>query len=71
MDENKQRQEVSLIGRILSLEFLLLLMGSSSLVYGIIKAEIINISIGLVLVVVILSLMIRRKPAAGNIKSNK
>lgn len=39
MDNEKQRQEVSLIGRILSMEALLLLMGLASLYYGITEAQ--------------------------------
>ena len=61
MDENKQREEVTLVGRILSLEALLLLMGLASLGYGIIKAEIMNIAIGAGIILLILFLMQRRK----------
>lgn len=63
MDENKQREEVSLIGRILSLEALLLVMGAASLVYGIINAELVNIAIGAGVVLLILILMHRRRSA--------
>ena len=50
MDRDKQRQEVSLIGRILSIEMLLLLMGVASLVYGIANGQAINIFWGVVII---------------------
>jgi uncharacterized membrane protein len=50
MDNDKQRQEVSLIGRILSIEALLLLMGIASLYYGITKGVTMNIFWGVVII---------------------
>ena len=50
MDNNNQRQKVSLIGRILSMEALLLLMGLASLVYGIINSIAVNIFFGLIII---------------------
>jgi len=50
MDNEKQRQEVSLIGRILSMEMLLLVMGVASLIYGIVNDQIINIFWGVVII---------------------
>jgi len=50
MDKDKQRQEVSLIGRILSIEMLLLVMGVASLIYGIVNDQIINIFWGVVII---------------------
>jgi len=61
MDMDKQRQEVSLIGRILSLEVLLALMGFVDLVYGVINAELLNIVIGIVILSFLGLLMYRRK----------
>lgn len=61
MDANKQREEVSLIGRILSLEALLLLMALVSLIYGVINAEVLNIVIGAGIILLILFLMHRKK----------
>ena len=49
-DPNKERQESSLIGRILSMEALLLLMGIASLAYGIIKDMPMNIFWGVVII---------------------
>ncbi len=43
MDKDKERQEASIIGRILSIEALLLLMGIFSLVSGIITGELIQL----------------------------
>ncbi len=50
MDKEKQRQEVSLIGRILSLEAVLMLMGIASLYYGITKGATMNIFWGIVII---------------------
>jgi hypothetical protein len=62
MDTNKQRQESSLIGRILSIEALLLLMGVASLIYGIVNNAVMNIFWGVVIVPgVFLLLKVRRK----------
>ncbi|BCS52334.1 hypothetical protein [Geobacter sp. SVR] len=50
MDNDKQRQEVSLIGRLFSMEALLLLMGLVSLVYGLVQNVMINVFWGLVII---------------------
>ena len=50
MDNDKQRQEVSLIGRILSIEMLLLVMGCASLIYGIVNGQTMNIFWGVVII---------------------
>ena len=49
-DASKEIQEASLIGRILSMEALLLTMGCASLAYGIINGVIISIFWGVVIV---------------------
>ncbi|CAH2030300.1 hypothetical protein [Trichlorobacter ammonificans] len=49
-DDAKERQETSLIGRILSLEAVLLLMGVVSLVYGLINGAAMNIFWGVVII---------------------
>jgi len=49
-DPNKEIQESSLIGRILSMEALLLLMGIASLVYGIVNDVTMNIFWGVVII---------------------
>jgi hypothetical protein len=63
MDKDKQRQEVSIIGRILSIEALLLLMGIASLYYGITQAQdpTMNIFWGLVIIPGVFILMKVRK----------
>lgn len=50
MDTNKQHQEASLIGLLLSLEALLTLMGVASLLYGIINGVPLNILLGLLII---------------------
>lgn len=49
-DTQKEIQEASLIGRILSMEAFLLLMGIASLVYGIVNDMSMNIFWGLVII---------------------
>lgn len=61
MDKDKQRQEVSLIGRILSIEMLLLIMGIASLVYGIVNGQVINIFWAVVIIPGVFILMKVRK----------
>jgi len=61
MDKDKQRQEVSIIGRILSMEALLLLMGVASLIYGITEKATINIFWGIVIIPGVFLLMKVRK----------
>lgn len=46
MSGNKANQEISVIGRLFSLEALMLLMGAVSLVYGLVTAQATNIIIG-------------------------
>jgi hypothetical protein len=50
MDNDRQRQKVSLIGRILSMEMLLLVMGIVSLIYGLVNNQTMNIFFGLVII---------------------
>jgi len=61
MNTEKQRQEISLIGRILSMEAFLLLMGVSSLIYGIVNDAMMNIFWGVVIVPGVFLLMKVRK----------
>lgn len=49
-DDAKQRQETSLIGRIFSLEAVLLLMGIASLAYGLLNSIAANIFFGLFII---------------------
>jgi hypothetical protein len=55
MQGNKENQEISVVGRLFSLEALILLMGVVSLIYGLITGQMTNIIIGaLVLAVTLL-----------------
>ncbi len=49
-DDQKELQEASLLGRILSMEAVLLLMGVVSLLYGLIKGSMMNIFWGVVII---------------------
>lgn len=49
-DDQKELQEASLLGRILSMEAVLLLMGVVSLFYGLIKGSMMNIFWGVVII---------------------
>jgi hypothetical protein len=61
-DGSRERQEVSLIGRILSMETLILVMGCLSLVFGIIEGKEISIFWGVIILVGFFVLrMVRRK----------
>ena len=61
-DNDKGRQEISLVGRILSLETMLLLMGVASLVYGIVNGAQTSILWGIIIIPGVFILMkVRRK----------
>jgi len=49
-DPNKELQEASLIGRILSMETFLMLMGIASLFYGIVNGATMNIFWGIIII---------------------
>lgn len=68
MDSNKQLQEASLIGRFLSMEALLMLMGVVSLFYGVIHGALLQILLGLISIpgVVLLVKARRDRRRAGN-----
>jgi hypothetical protein len=61
MDQDKQRQKISLIGRILSIEMMLLVMGVASLIYGIVNGQTMNIFWGVVIIPGVFILMKVRK----------
>ena len=61
-NSGKERQEISLVGRILSLETMLLMMGVASLVYGIVNGVETSILWGIVIIPGVFILMkVRRK----------
>jgi len=62
MDHDKERQEINLIGRILSLEALLVLMGLLSLVSGILARDMTRLLLGLlILAALALSIILRQR----------
>ena len=65
MDNDKERQEISLIGRIFSLEVLLVVMGLVSLISGIIRMERTQIVLGVAVIVGSMLLLFVRKKKKG------
>ncbi|MDD2337123.1 MAG: hypothetical protein PHD01_11155 [Geobacteraceae bacterium] len=62
MDRDKQKQEISLIGRLLSLEALLVIMGLLSLASGIITKDLLRLSFGVIILgSAALAVVLRRK----------
>ena len=62
MDHDKERQEISVIGRLLSLEALLVLMGLLSLVSGILAHDALRLLLGLlILVALFIMIALRRR----------
>ncbi len=61
MDKNKERQEISLIGRLLSMEALLVLMGMLSLVSGILAHDALRLLLGLIILAGLCLLIILRR----------
>jgi len=59
---NKEKQEISVIGRLISLEALVFVMGVVSLIYGLATASLLNIIIGalILLIAILLALKWRR-----------
>jgi hypothetical protein len=57
MRGNKENQEISVVGRLFSLEALVLLMGVVSLIYGLVTAQLANILIGALVLAVTLLLV--------------
>ena len=67
MDRDKQKQEISLIGRLFSLEALLILMGFLSLVSGIITRDLLRLSLGIIILgSTLLAIIFRRKRKLQN-----
>ena len=58
MHGNKENQEISVLGRLVSLEALVLVMGAVSLVYGLVCARPVNIVIGVAILAA--SLIVKR-----------
>jgi len=74
MDRDKQKQEISLIGRLLSLEALLVIMGLLSLVSGIITRDLLRFSFGVIILggaALAVVLRRRRKPGTMTEKQHR
>ncbi len=61
MSKDKEKQEISLIGRLFTVEVLIILMGIVSLVYGIVNGTEINIFWGVIILVGAVALHFVRK----------
>ena len=61
MDQDKEKQEISLIGRLFSLEALLILMGFLTLLSGIIYMQWVRVILGLVILSGCILLLFMRK----------
>ena len=67
MDRDKQKQELSLIGRLFSLEALLVIMGLLSLLSGLFTKDLLRFSLGVIIIGgALLAIVLRRKRRAGN-----
>jgi len=72
MDQDKQRQEVGLIGRMLSMEFLLFVMGSVSLGYGLLQGKMVSVLLGTgIYTVIALLLLLNRRRMQRNSNQGK
>jgi len=72
MDRDKQKQEISLIGRLFSLEALLIIMGFLSLVSGIITRDLLRLSLGVIILGgTLLAIIFRRKRKLQNTSDDK
>ena len=50
MDSNKEKQEISIIGRLFSMEVLLILMGILSLIAGIVRKDVMPVFWGVMII---------------------
>jgi ABC-type multidrug transport system permease subunit len=66
MDKDKEKQEISLIGRLFSLEVLLILMGLFTLISGIIYGQMPRILWGVIIIGISLLLPFIRKKECKN-----
>lgn len=72
MDHDKERQEINVIGRLLSLEALLVLMGVLSLVSGILAGDSLRLLLGIIILAVLaLSIILRRRRRRLNVLMNQ
>jgi hypothetical protein len=72
MDRDKERQEISLIGRLLSMEALLVVMGVFSLVSGILAKNPVRLLLGLLILAgLFLLIYLRRRRRRNNGSAQK
>jgi hypothetical protein len=71
MDRDKERQEISLIGRFLSLDALLVVMGLLSLVTGIAARDTVRLLCGLLILVSLIGMILLRKRKTGDKPSGR
>jgi hypothetical protein len=72
MDRDKERQEISLIGRLLSMEALLVVMGVFSLVSGILAKNTVRLLLGLLILAgLFLLIYLRRRRRRNNGSAQK
>jgi membrane protein implicated in regulation of membrane protease activity len=72
MDRDKERQEISLIGRLLSMEALLVVMGVLSLVSGILAKDTVRLLLGLLILAgLFLLICLRRRRRRNNESAQK
>ena len=70
MDKDKEKEEISVIGRLFSLEALLILMGLLTILSGIIYMQWVRVILGLVILSVCIFLLFMRKKIAGKSERN-
>lgn len=61
MDHDKERQEISVIGRLLSMEALLVLMGLLSLISGILAGDALRLLLGIIILAMLALFIILRR----------
>jgi hypothetical protein len=72
MDRDKERQEISLIGRLLSMEALLVVMGVFSLVSGFLARDTVRLLLGLLILSgLVLLIFLRRRKQRNNGSAQK
>lgn len=72
MDHDKERQEINVIGRLLSMEALLVLMGILSLVSGVLSHDPLRLLLGIVILALLtLYIILRRRRRRLNLLADQ
>ncbi len=66
MDKDKEKQEISVLGRLFSLEALLIIMGLVSLISGIVRRNLTGLLLGLLILGGLLLFIILRRRFSEN-----